>query len=190
MNKDYQELPVGEGAPLPAPAPRPKRTAHLGKPGARFICERLVGRVEEAQDGHSFQLRVNGRRISPAKLNELLRSYVNFDIELTVYQDNDPDVIFRMSEGLEGIKGSYEWEGYSVYVSRLRTELGLAFPDREYSVQLKGEVLHIGRQGDKPPYRLKSPTLGNWVLTCDRGKDEEFDRFIDAVDEIIALETS
>lgn len=190
MSRDYQELPAREGALLPAPAPPPKRTVHLGKPGARFINERLVGRIEEAKDGHSFQLRVNGRRMSAAKLCELLRSYVNFDIELTVFQDHDPDVIFRMSEGMEGLKGTYEWEDYSIYVSRLKTELRLAFPDREYSVQLKGETLQIGRKAEKPRFRLKSPVLGEWILTDTSGRDEEFFSFIDAVEEVIALETS
>ena len=190
MNRDYQELPARDGGPLPAAAPPPKRTVHLGKPGARFIYERLVGRIEEAKDGHSFQLRVNGRRISATRLHELLRSYVNLDIELTVFQDHDPDVLFRMSEGLEGLKGTYEWEDPSVYVSRLKTELSLAFPDRDYSVQLKGEVLHIGRQGEKPQYRLKSPSLGEWSLTGTSVRSEDFESFIEAVDEIIALETT
>lgn len=132
---------------------------------------------------------MNGRRLSAEKLGELLRSYANFDIELTVFQDHDPDVLFRISEGMEGLTGTYEWEDHSIYVSRLRTELGQAFPDRSYAVRLKGEVLHISRQGEKPGYLLKSPVLGEWVLTCADGRAEEFDSFIDAVDEIVALET-
>ncbi|MBS2040648.1 hypothetical protein JST97_37020 [bacterium] len=191
MHKEYQELPVREGGILPAPAPPPPRSGTLGKPGARFISERLVGRLEEHQDGHSLRLRVNGRRLSMAQLKELLKAHVGYEIELTLYEDNDPDILSRMSEALEGIQGSFEWSGPSIYIARLEYELRQAFPDRQYLVKLKGEVLHIGRVQSgavQALFRLKSPALKHWVLGQPNQRPEGFGSFMQAVERLLSLE--
>ncbi|MFN8610872.1 MAG: hypothetical protein U0931_25240 [Vulcanimicrobiota bacterium] len=192
MSRDYQELPARDGGILPAPAPPPRRSGTLGKPSARYIHERLVGRVEEHQDGHSVRLKVNGKRMSMSQLKDLLLTHVGMDIELTLYQDEDPDILSRHSEALQGIEGSFSWSGPSIYVARLEYELQRAYPKRNYQVKLKGEVLHVGRVVEgalKALFRLKSPSLRHWVLGQPHSRPEGFASFMEAVSRLIALES-
>lgn len=129
--------------------------------------------------------------MSLTKLASLLQDHVGYNIELTLSQDHDPDLHFRMSEGLEGIRGRFEWTGPSIYVSRLEVELRTSFPDRSYEVKLRGEVLHVGRVVDgkvQPRFRLESPILGKWILSEIGGQSDPCDSFMEAVTILIEME--
>lgn len=193
----YQEEPFQRSATLSAPAHPPGPDPHLGKQTTRYIAERFVGELVSSERTGNAALKAKGKReISLERLAEILRNYTGFRVELTIYEDADPDVGFRLAEALQGLEeDSFTWEGPSVYVARINWDLTRAFPERAYFVTLSGQTITIYRIAPGPRIQcstLESPALGWWKLVdCRPGqssKDLELMSFKDALDTVIRLE--
>lgn len=91
-----------------------------------------------------------------------------YNIEITIFEDHDPDVAFRFAEALEGWSGIFEGDyRESIYIERIRKELQKSFPTLEYFVSLHSETIQIARLIDgkrRPRFLLASPELGGWIL--------------------------
>jgi len=198
-HEPYDEHPLRPDGTVPPPAGPPGRDPHIGKRAARYISERIVGKIDDDESGDVFIKLKSGKKQSIKRVIERLYSHVGFNIELTIYEDSDPDVGMRIAEGLEGAEtdeyGSVTWQGPSVYVWRLNHELRKAFPTREYRAALNGERLVVNQVAEGKPqnrYALTSPEFGMWLLEVRSGRTWEGVgdpmSFLEAVEEIVAME--
>jgi hypothetical protein len=174
----YEEKPLKRGSRLSPPAPPPGRDPHLGKQAVRFIAERWVGELVSSDRTGQVVLKAKGKReITLDRLIEMLSGHEGFQVELTVFEDADPDVAWRIGEAVRGVdEESFTWEGPSIYVARIVHEFTKAFPDRTYDVQLSGQTITIDRLAPGPRARrftLESPDLGTWDLIARKpGRDD------------------
>jgi hypothetical protein len=196
-SKTYEERPLEDGARLPPPAPPPGPDPQLGKEAVRYIAERWVGELTQLDRTGEFVIKGKGKqKLSLQQLMRSLSSHEGFKVEITIYEDADPDVVFRMAEAIQGIEGdSFTWSGPSVYVARLVYEFQRAFPDREYDVSLGGETITVDRlvKGERDRrFRLESPVLGTWALKAWRPDGDtigfKFDSFVEALTTMKAIE--
>lgn len=110
-----------------------------------------------------------------------------------VYQDEDPDVQFRIAEALEMMDGTLESQSRSIYVGRIQHELSQAFPDRAFEVSLVRESIWVRPCDERErSYRMESPKLGFWIMSVAQGKGDktllEGASFMDCVYELIERE--
>jgi hypothetical protein len=153
---------------IPPKSSAPGRDRHLGKQAVRSIAERIVGTIDfDDVKGHVIK-GIGRRRMAIDEIPSLLAMHEGFDVELTIYQDHDPDGLFRMAEALQGWEGAFTGDASeSIYVERLRQELQRAFPTIEYIVWLHSETIQIARLVDgkrRSRFLLASPELGRWVM--------------------------
>lgn len=181
---------------IPPKAPPPGRDKNLGKQCVRSIAERIVGTIEyDERKGHV--IKGSGKRTIPvSKIPSILDMHEGFKIELTIYEDHDPDGRFRIAEALEGWKGTFTGTySESIYVERIRQELQRHIPSIEYRVRLKSETIHVDRlvEGrEEPRYELASEDLGWWELKQRAGKTWESlgddYSFLEALQELLGRE--
>ena len=99
----YEEQPPKPGSRLSPPAPPPGRDPHLGKQAFRFIAERWVGELVSSDRTGQVVLKAKGKReITLERLIQILSGHEGFQVELTVFEDADPDVAWRIGEAVRG----------------------------------------------------------------------------------------